>query len=109
MRGALSPPPGLFTMDAIVRRENIDARSSEAAVLMLLIASGGAVSAVGPNPTLGFITQMWVLGSIVGAGLALLRHRRHPDDPRWALFVGAGAMAGAMVGVLIAVLDAVLS
>lgn len=96
-------------MDAIVRRENIDARSSEAAALMLLIASGGAVSAVGPDPTLGFITQMWVLGSIVGTGLALLRHRRHPDDPRWALFVGVGALTGALAGVLIAALDTVFS
>jgi len=96
-------------MDGIVRRAYIDARDSEAAVLLMLIAGAGAVSAVGPNPTLGFITQMWVLGSIVGTGLALLRHRRHPGDARWAVFVAAGAFAGALAGVVVAVLDAVIS
>jgi hypothetical protein len=96
-------------MNGMVGRERIDDRGSEAAAMMLLIASGGAVSAVGPNPTLGFITQMWVLGSIVGTGLALLRHRRHPEDPRWALFVGAGALAGALIGSLVAAVDALAS
>jgi hypothetical protein len=72
-----------------------EAKGSEAAAVMLLIATGGATSAVGPNPTLGFITQMWVLGSIVGTALALLRHRRHPDDVRWAVFVGVGALIAA--------------
>jgi hypothetical protein len=95
-------------MNAIVRRPHIDLRQSEAAMMMLVIAAGGAAS-VGPNPTIGFITQMWVLGSIMGTTLALLQYRRQPETPRWALFVGVGALVGAAIGVLVAIVDALLA
>lgn len=79
-----------------------------AATLGLLAVAAGLVTVIGPSPFVGFIGQMYLLGSIVGTVIALVRFRRHPDDPRWAPLIAGCAVAGAVLGLLIQAVDAVV-
>lgn len=78
----------------------------DAALLALVAGIAGVVASLGPNPVVSFIAQMYVLGSIAGTAVALVRYRGHSDDPRWGFFIALGGMSGAVLGALIALVDA---